>query len=108
MAEMNRLISEYSELEPGRIQKSEYTPVFQYLSNKGFEISGEYARALFECYILKQTYCKSMDDFWVLYEAVYETVRFAQNVELWDPNYRVYDGLKGRLLMELDTIEQLF
>lgn len=102
------LLSSYMKAETDESRKSEFTPVFQYLSGKGFETSGEYAKALFECYILKQNYCRDMDDFWILYEAVSAVVNFAQSVVLWDPDYRIYDGLKGRLLMELDAIECLF
>lgn len=86
-------------------KSSEYAPIFQYLYNSGFRIGGEKARALFICYILKRQYCKDMDTFWILYEAVYEVVRYAESIQLWNPNYNMYDGLKERLLNELEQID---
>lgn len=81
---------------------SEYVPIFQYLSDKGFQLVGEMAKALFTCYILKEKYCRSMADFWILYEAVYKVVAFSKTVDLWDEKYNMYEGLRERLLKELD------
>ena len=108
---MEKFISNFDQLdldkeiiENGK-NSSEFTPVFDYLFNKGFRIKEIMAKALFVSYILKKRYCKNIEDFEVLYEAVYHTVFFAESIELWDSNYRMYDGLKGILLQELDQIE---
>lgn len=82
-----------------------YVPIFKWFFERGFRVTGEKANALFVCYILQKNYCFCMYDFWILYEAVFELEHFSKTVEIWNPEYKLYDDFRERLLDELDSIK---
>ena len=83
------------------LERSGFTPIFEYLFEHGFRIGGEKAKALFVCYILEDQYCRTIEDFWNLYDGVYELIQFTDKIELWDRKYNVYEGFRERLAQEL-------